>query len=105
MQRSALCRSRRELSNAYFIANFRFDTAENESCEVCCIPHRCLPAPPLPAGIGLGAIGASGAIVVVLAYPLIALIALIELLIWPVAVCSPRQNSTLLPEKTISRKK
>ena len=24
------CRSRRELSNAYFLANFRFDTAENE---------------------------------------------------------------------------
>ena len=30
MQRSALCRSRRELSNAYFLAKFRFDTAENE---------------------------------------------------------------------------
>ena len=25
-----MCRSRRELSNAYFVANFRFDTAENE---------------------------------------------------------------------------
>ena len=31
MQRSALCRSRRELSNAYyFLAKFGFDTAENE---------------------------------------------------------------------------
>ena len=35
MQRSALCRSRRELSNAYFLAKFRFDTAENEPCKVC----------------------------------------------------------------------
>ena len=30
VQRSALCRYRRELSNAYFLAKFRFDTAENE---------------------------------------------------------------------------
>ena len=35
MQRSALCRSRRELSNAYFVAKFGFDTAENEPCKVC----------------------------------------------------------------------
>ena len=35
MQRSALCRSRRELSSAYFLAKFGFDTAENEPCEVC----------------------------------------------------------------------
>ena len=35
VQRSALCRSRRELSNAYFLAKFGFDTAENEPCEVC----------------------------------------------------------------------
>ena len=34
MQRSALCRSRRELSNAYFLAKFGFDTAENEPCQV-----------------------------------------------------------------------
>ena len=34
MQRSALCRSRRELSNAYFLAKFGFDTAENEPCTV-----------------------------------------------------------------------
>ena len=30
MQRSALCRSRRELSNAYLLAKFGFNTAENE---------------------------------------------------------------------------
>ena len=35
MQRSALCRSRRELSNAYFVAKFGLDTAENEPCQVC----------------------------------------------------------------------
>ena len=34
MQRSALCRSRRELSNAYLLAKFGFDTAENEPCQV-----------------------------------------------------------------------
>ena len=34
VQRSALCRSRRELSNAYFLAKFGFDTAENEPCQV-----------------------------------------------------------------------
>ena len=28
-----MCRSRRELSNAYFIAKFGFDTAENEPCK------------------------------------------------------------------------
>ena len=30
-----MCRSRRELSNAYFLAKFGFDTAENEPCKVC----------------------------------------------------------------------
>ena len=30
VQRSALCTSRRELSNEYLLANFDFDTAENE---------------------------------------------------------------------------
>ena len=30
MQRSALCRSRRELSNEYLLAKIGFDTAENE---------------------------------------------------------------------------
>ena len=39
MQRSALCRSRRELSNAYFLAKLGFDTAENEPCQVCPIPR------------------------------------------------------------------
>ena len=34
VQRSALCRSRRELSNAYLLAKFGFDTAENEPCQV-----------------------------------------------------------------------
>ena len=35
MQRSALCRSRRELSNAYLLAKIRFDTAENEPSKAC----------------------------------------------------------------------
>ena len=35
MRRSALRRSRRELSNAYLLAKFRFDTAENEPSKVC----------------------------------------------------------------------
>ena len=39
MQRSALCRSRRELSNAYLLAKIRFDTAENEPCKVCREPY------------------------------------------------------------------
>ena len=30
VQRSALCRSRRELPNEYLLAKFGFDTAENE---------------------------------------------------------------------------
>ena len=30
VQMSALCRSRRELSNEYLLAKFGFDTAENE---------------------------------------------------------------------------
>ena len=34
-----MCRSRRELSNAYLLAKFRFDTAENEPCKVCRIPR------------------------------------------------------------------
>ena len=37
MQRSAFCRSRRELPNAYFLAKFGFDTAENELSKVCAI--------------------------------------------------------------------
>ena len=39
VQRSALCRSRRELSNAYFLAKFGLDTAENEPCQVCPTPR------------------------------------------------------------------
>ena len=35
VQRSALCRSQRELSNEYLLAKFGFDTAENEPCKVC----------------------------------------------------------------------
>ena len=34
VQRSALCKSRRELSNEYFLAKFLFDTAENEPCKI-----------------------------------------------------------------------
>ena len=34
MQRSALCRSRRELSNAYLLAKIGVDTAETEPLEV-----------------------------------------------------------------------
>ena len=34
VQWSALCRSRRELSNEYLLAKFGFDTAENEPFEV-----------------------------------------------------------------------
>ena len=35
-----MCRFRQELSNAYLLAKFVFDTAENEPCEVCQI-ERC----------------------------------------------------------------
>ena len=34
MQRSALCRSRRELSSTHFVAKFGFDTAESEPSKV-----------------------------------------------------------------------
>ena len=40
VQRSALCRSRRELSNAYLLATFGFDTAENEPSKV--PAHSCI---------------------------------------------------------------
>ena len=40
MQTIVLCRSRRELSNAYLLAKFRFDTAENEPCKACPIERR-----------------------------------------------------------------
>ena len=35
MQRNALCRSRRELSNEYLLAKIGVDTAENEPLQVC----------------------------------------------------------------------
>ena len=44
MQRSALCRSRWELSNAYLLAKFGLDTAENEPCQVCPIEQCSSPA-------------------------------------------------------------
>ena len=69
VQRSALCRSRRELSNEYLLAKIGVDTAENEPLEVwgkifniihwCpyvrhdgprCVGHGCLP---LRHGLGL----------------------------------------------------
>ena len=40
MQRSALCRSRREISNEYELAKFGFDTAESEPCRVRYRPPR-----------------------------------------------------------------
>ena len=40
MRRSAFCRYRRELSNAYLFAKVGFDTAENEPSKVCRIPLR-----------------------------------------------------------------
>ena len=43
VQKSALCRSRRELSNAYLLAKFGFDTAEDEPCQVCQSPFESLP--------------------------------------------------------------
>ena len=44
VQRSVLCRSRRELSNEYLLAKFGFDTAENEPCKVCSLSvHTAVP--------------------------------------------------------------
>ena len=40
MQRSALCRSRRELSNAYLLAKVGFDTAENEPSKASRAPKK-----------------------------------------------------------------
>ena len=45
VQRSALCRSRRELSNAYLLAKFGLDTAENEPCQVCPTPRNAAASP------------------------------------------------------------
>ena len=41
VQRSALCKFRGELSNAYLLAKFGFDTAENEPSKVCRIWCAC----------------------------------------------------------------
>ena len=41
MQKSALCRSRRELSNAYLLVKFGFDTADNEPSKVWPIAAKC----------------------------------------------------------------
>ena len=46
-----MCRSRGELSNAYFLAKVGFDTAENEPCKVCPIDDaagRTVPTEVLP---------------------------------------------------------
>ena len=72
MQRSAFCRSRRELSNAYFLAKFRFDAAENEPSKVCPIEpsrsprevrERLLPAAVAAAGRYRGAAPGRGGFV------------------------------------------
>ena len=39
VQRSVLCRSRRELSNEYLVAKIGFDTAENEPLKVRITDH------------------------------------------------------------------
>ena len=49
VQRSALCRSRRELSNAYLLGKFGFDTAENEPRQDCCLMRARSHAPQLTA--------------------------------------------------------
>ena len=53
---SALCSSRRELSNAYFLAKFPFDTAENEPSKVCQVK---LDDPPLGRTNGAMVAGAA----------------------------------------------
>ena len=57
VQRSALCRSRRELSNAYLLAKFGFDTAENEPCKVG-LASSCVSHPALAGVLGPGGQGA-----------------------------------------------
>ena len=41
VERSVLCRSRREVSDEYLLAKFGFNTAENEPCKVCRKPMSC----------------------------------------------------------------
>ena len=58
-----MCRSRRGLSNAYLLAKFRFDTAENEPCKVRRIPSpssEVCPSRALAGGISLGINGFDG---------------------------------------------
>ena len=50
MQRSALCRSRRELSNEYLLAKIGVDTAENEPLEVWGKIQFIIHSPPYSAG-------------------------------------------------------
>ena len=57
VQRSTLCRSRRELSNEYLLDEIGVDTAENEPLEVsqCCVPQSPDLAPvPLDASAAAG---------------------------------------------------
>ena len=46
-------RSRRELSSAYFLAKFCFDTAENKPCQVWPTPRNAADGPDLPDVAGL----------------------------------------------------
>ena len=48
----ALCRSRRELSNACLLAKFGFDTTENEPSKVCPIPRGAANSADWPGPIG-----------------------------------------------------
>ena len=61
MQRSALCRSRRELSNAYLLAKVGFDTAENEPSKFCPIPRGADVQPGRAASVRGAALGVEGA--------------------------------------------
>ena len=54
MQRSALCRSRRELSNEYSLAKIGVDTAENEPLEVWGKSQFNIHSPPKKVHLGKG---------------------------------------------------
>ena len=56
---SALCRSWRELSNAYLLAKFGFDTAENGPCQVCPIEPS-LAVDPKPCSLSCAAVASPG---------------------------------------------
>ena len=64
MQRSALCRSRRELSNAYLLAKIGVDTAENEPCKVCPVSAYRSPGPGLGARLDEQIARVSGSLLV-----------------------------------------